>query len=76
MTGPWDISFPPKWGAPDKVQLGQLESWTANADEGVKYFSGTATYTKTVQARAILVRRGDRGSGWIWEPWVTLPKSR
>src|SRR5208282_4209345 len=21
VTGPWDISFPPNWGAPDKVQL-------------------------------------------------------
>ena len=50
VTGSWDISFPPNWGAPDKVQLGQLESWTTNADEGVKYFSGTATYTKSVQA--------------------------
>jgi hypothetical protein len=50
MTGTWDVSFPPNFGAPDKVQLGQLESWTTNADEGVKYFSGTATYTKSVQA--------------------------
>ena len=25
------------------------ESWAANPDDGVKYFSGTATYTKTVQ---------------------------
>jgi hypothetical protein len=50
VAGPWDISFPPNWGAPDKVQLAQLESWTANTNDGVKYFSGTATYTKTVRA--------------------------
>ena len=50
VSGPWDLSFPPNLGAPAKTQLAKLESWTANADEGVKYFSGTATYTKTVQA--------------------------
>lgn len=50
VTGPWDVSFPPHWGAPDKIQLDQLESWTTNSDEGVKYFSGTATYSRTVQA--------------------------
>ncbi len=27
-----------------------LHSWTANANDGVKYFSGTATYTKTIIA--------------------------
>jgi hypothetical protein len=60
VTGSWDVSFPPKWGAPDKIQLGQLESWTANADEGVKYFSGTATYSKTVQAAPSWFGQGAR----------------
>jgi hypothetical protein len=50
MSGPWDIAFPPNLGAPERIQLANLESWTAHADQGVKYFSGTATYTKTVQA--------------------------
>jgi hypothetical protein len=50
VSGAWDISFEPNLGAPEKVQLPQLESWTSNTNEGVKYFSGTATYTKTVQA--------------------------
>ncbi len=51
VTGTWDVSFPPNSGAPATIQLRQLESWTSNADEGVKYFSGTATYTKTVQVQ-------------------------
>ena len=50
VSGPWDVSFPPNLGAPEKIQLANLESWTENVDEGVKYFSGTATYTKTLQA--------------------------
>jgi hypothetical protein len=35
-------------------------SWTANADEGVKYFSGTATYNKTVQAPRTWFRPGTK----------------
>ena len=49
LSGPWDVLFSPKFGAPEKIQLAKLESWTANADNGVKYFSGTATYRKTMQ---------------------------
>ncbi len=49
LSGPWEVTFPPDLGAPEKIELAGLQSWTANADEGVKYFSGTATYTKTVQ---------------------------
>jgi len=47
ITGPWELTFPPGAGAPDKVTLDQLASWSNNADSGVKYFSGTATYRKT-----------------------------
>jgi hypothetical protein len=60
VGGPWDISFPPSLGAPPRIRLAELESWTANADEGVKYFSGTATYTKTIEARRSWFRPGAR----------------
>ncbi len=50
VAGAWDVSFPQNSGAPDRMQLDPLASWTTSADEGVKYFSGTAAYTKTVQA--------------------------
>lgn len=52
IDGAWDVSFPPNLGAPAKMQFAKLESWTVNADEGVKYFSGTATYTKTIDVPA------------------------
>jgi len=58
ISGPWAISFPPNFGAPPKIQLAQLESWAANLGEGVKYFSGTATYTKTIQAPRAWFRPG------------------
>ncbi len=50
LAGPWEVSFPPNLGAPARVQLPQLRSWTENTDEGVKYFSGTAAYTRTLEA--------------------------
>jgi hypothetical protein len=50
VDGPWEMSFPPDMGAPSSIRLAELESWTLSADDGVKYFSGTATYTNTFQA--------------------------
>jgi hypothetical protein len=47
ITGQWLLSFPPNWGAPEQVTLDKLISWTEHPDAGVKYFSGTASYTKT-----------------------------
>ena len=32
--------------------MNELVSWTANTDAGVKYFSGTGTYSKTITAVA------------------------
>jgi len=60
LGGPWDVSFPPNWGAPAGLTLANLESWSANADPGVKYFSGTATYAKTVSEPESWVRPGAR----------------
>lgn len=51
LTGAWDISFPKGLGAPEKITMSQLASWTENTIDGVKYFSGTGTYTKTVEVK-------------------------
>jgi hypothetical protein len=45
VSGTWQVKFPPRLGAPDSIQVDKLMSWTAYPDPGVKYFSGTATYT-------------------------------
>jgi hypothetical protein len=47
INGPWNLAFPPDLGAPANVTLPTLTSWTNNPDSGVRYFSGTATYTTT-----------------------------
>ncbi|MGP8259129.1 MAG: glycosyl hydrolase [Acidobacteriaceae bacterium] len=69
LSGPWTLSFPPNWGAPARVQMQKLTSWTDSSDPGVKYFSGTAIYTKTVQAPASWFRPGQH-------IWIDLGKVR
>lgn len=44
VAGSWSIEFPSGWGAPDKIALTNLISWTDHPHSDVKYFSGTATY--------------------------------
>jgi hypothetical protein len=49
--GPWQVSFPGNWGAPSQITLSKLISWTAYPDDnGVKYLSGTATYSQELKA--------------------------
>ena len=50
IDGPWKLTFPPNLGAPAEAEFPALASWTASSDAGVKYFSGTATYHKQVDA--------------------------
>ena len=50
IEGPWDVSFQSGRGAPASITLDRLMSWTESADTGVKYFSGTGMYSKTIQA--------------------------
>ncbi|HEV2435485.1 MAG TPA: glycosyl hydrolase [Verrucomicrobiae bacterium] len=52
VTGPWNLNFPPNWGAPPSITLEQLISWTDHTNNGVRYFSGTATYEKEIEIPA------------------------
>jgi alpha-L-rhamnosidase len=69
LTGPWTLTFPANWGAPPSVQMAKLTSWTESGDGGVKYFSGTATYSKTMQAAASWFKAGQH-------IWIDLGKVR
>jgi len=58
VDGPWELSFQPDRGAPAKITVDKLGSWSDSTDEGVKYFSGAGTYTKTIQAPQDWFKRG------------------
>jgi len=45
IDGPWTLRFPPGWGAPESVVWDALIDWTKSEDPGIRYFSGTASYS-------------------------------
>ena len=52
IKGTWQVQFDPKWGGPaNAVKFDTLTDWTSNAVPGIKYFSGTAVYQITFNAR-------------------------
>lgn len=50
VNGSWMVRFEQGRGAPASTTMEKLSDWSKSTDPGVKYFSGIATYTKTVQA--------------------------
>jgi len=46
LEGPWEVSFDPEWGGPKRVTFDHLQDWTARPEQGIRYYSGTATYRK------------------------------
>ncbi|MEK7720280.1 MAG: glycosylhydrolase-like jelly roll fold domain-containing protein, partial [Bacteroidota bacterium] len=60
LSGAWDVSFPPNWGAPEHVVLPELVSLHKHEIPGVKYFSGTAAYNKKFTISAETTGEGKR----------------
>jgi len=46
LSGPWDVCFDTKLGAPEKVAFDTLQDWTTRPEPGIKYYSGIAVYRK------------------------------
>jgi len=44
LTGPWGVSFDPKWGGPEQTSFPELSDWSTRSELGIKYYSGAATY--------------------------------
>jgi hypothetical protein len=60
IYGPWEVSFQPNRGAPSKIAFDTLCSWSEYPDAGVKYFSGTGTYTRNIQVASNWFKNGER----------------
>jgi hypothetical protein len=58
VEGPWDISFLDKKGGQSQATFASLSAWNENSDPAVKYFSGTGTYSKTIDAKAEWLKEG------------------
>jgi len=46
LAGPWTVTFDPAWGGPASIEFATLEDWTKRTEEGIRFYSGTATYVK------------------------------
>jgi len=60
VEGPWMVRFAEGWDAPSMLVMDKLASWTENENEGVKYFSGSANYAKTLKISANQLKKGTR----------------
>ena len=58
VEGSWRVMFQPNREAPASATFDQLTSYTENSDAGIRYFSGTATYTKHIDLRKSLIVKG------------------
>jgi hypothetical protein len=58
VDGPWSVSFQPGRGAPASISLDKLSSWSDSPDSGVRYFSGSGTYAKTISAKPDWFKKG------------------
>ncbi len=60
LDGNWKLRFPADLGAPEQVDLPQLAPWTQQAENGIRYFSGTGTYSHTFQVKKEWLKTGQR----------------
>lgn len=60
LTGAWQITFDPVYGGPaEPVKTDSLFDWSKQAVSGIRYYSGTARYTKSFQW-------DDQGNDRVW----------
>lgn len=60
VRGPWEVRFQPNRGAPERATFDELTDWAKHSDAGVKYFSGEASYIKTLTVPPELLGAGNR----------------
>lgn len=64
LAGPWKVSFQSGRGAPASATFESLTDFRDNADSGIRYFSGVATYAKEIQLQ--------KGKGASEQLWIDL----
>jgi len=57
IQGPWQVGFDPAWGGPASVEFKALTDWTQHPTEGIKYYSGKATYKTSFEFEPVRGKR-------------------
>jgi hypothetical protein len=50
LTGPWEVHFSTAWGGPETAVFDNLMDWSQHSQDQIKYYSGKATYRKTLES--------------------------
>jgi hypothetical protein len=56
----WDVNFQENRGAPATAHFDKLISWPNHNDSGIKFFSGTARYSKSIQLNSKQLKSSKR----------------
>lgn len=82
IKGSWEVLFDPAWGSPAQVTFDKLYEWSKRPEEGIRFYSGIATYTtsfdgstgnyislgKVANMASVKINGVDLGVAWC-EPW-------
>ena len=63
LSESWQVIFDQAWGGPGKIHFDKLSNWINRQEEGIKYYSGKATYRKVFdldKKKAGLTHAGER----------------
>lgn len=47
ISDTWKVRFDPQWGGPAEANFAKLDNWITRAENGIKFYSGKATYEKS-----------------------------
>jgi hypothetical protein len=47
LEGSWDVAFDTTWGGPGTIVFDSLTDWSKRKEDGIRYYSGIAVYSKT-----------------------------
>jgi len=60
LPGTWDVRFQPGRGAPEHLTFEKLIDWSQHDNSGIRYFSGTATYSKSFSMPVDALQAGQK----------------
>jgi alpha-L-rhamnosidase len=53
LSNAWNVTFDPQWSGPGEIEFPTLINWINSSEEGIKHYSGKATYRKTFDLNLI-----------------------
>ncbi|MDB5275730.1 MAG: acetyl xylan esterase [Ferruginibacter sp.] len=60
LNAAWTVSFDPDWGGPKKITFDSLIDWTKHPEQGIKYYSGIATYKQAFDVDGVVKTKNNR----------------